>query len=73
MVAGNRVLRKDRLWREMLSSDGEDGEFVFGLSASGDGLEYRRNGLVLSHAYSILKATEVVDEEGKKLRLVKIR
>jgi hypothetical protein len=33
----------------------------------------RKNGIVLSHAYSILKATEVEDEDGKKYRLVKIR
>ncbi|KAF4977565.1 hypothetical protein FZEAL_5936 [Fusarium zealandicum] len=72
VVAGNRVLRKDRLWREMLGSDCEDGEFVFGLSASGPGDDYM-NGLVLRHAYSILKATEVENENGDKVRLVKIR
>ncbi|CAM1510473.1 Fc.00g008080.m01.CDS01 [Cosmosporella sp. VM-42] len=73
VVAGNRVLRKEKLWREMLSTDQEDGEFVFGLSATGPGEDSRKNGLVLRHAYSILKATEVEDEEGRKLRLVKIR
>ena len=73
VVAGNRVLRKERLWREMLASGGEDGEFVFGLSATGPGEDIRKNGLVLRHAYSILKATEVENEEGIKLRLVKIR
>ncbi|KAJ3522261.1 hypothetical protein NM208_g12934 [Fusarium decemcellulare] len=72
VVAGNRVLRKERLWREMLGSDGEDGEFVFGLSAAGPGEDYK-NGLVLRHAYSILKATEVEDEKGERVRLVKIR
>ncbi|KAF9771918.1 hypothetical protein IL306_010387 [Fusarium sp. DS 682] len=72
VVAGNRVLRKERLWREMLGSDGEDGEFVFGLSAGGPG-EDHNNGIVLRHAYSILKVAEVEDEEGNKVRLVKIR
>lgn len=72
VVAGNRVLRKERLWREMVGSGGEDGEFVFGLSAAGPGTD-SRNGLVLRHAYSILKATEVENEEGIKFRLVKIR
>lgn len=73
VVAGNRVLRKERLWREMIASGGEDGEFVFGLSATGPGEDIRKNGLVLRHAYSILKATEVQNEEGVKIRLVKIR
>ncbi|KAF4986831.1 hypothetical protein FGRMN_10649 [Fusarium graminum] len=72
VVAGNRVLRKERLWREMLGSDSEDGEFVFGLSAGGPGDEHN-NGIVLRHAYSILKVAEVEDEEGDKVRLVKIR
>lgn len=72
VVAGNRVLRKERLWREMVGSGSEDGAFVFGLSATGLGAD-SRNGLVLRHAYSILKATEVENEEGIKFRLVKIR
>ncbi|KAM5358030.1 hypothetical protein ACJZ2D_015669 [Fusarium nematophilum] len=72
VVAGNRVLRKERLWREMVGSENEDGEFVFGLSASGPGEDYK-NGLVLRHAYSILRATEVENEKGDKVRLVKIR
>ncbi|KAF5027785.1 hypothetical protein F66182_116 [Fusarium sp. NRRL 66182] len=72
VVAGNRVLRKERLWREMLGSDGEDGEFVFGLSAGGPG-EDHNNGIVLQHAYSVLKVAEVEDEDGNKVRLVKIR
>ncbi|KAK7423888.1 hypothetical protein QQX98_000759 [Neonectria punicea] len=73
VIAGNRVLRKERLWREMVGSGGEDGEFVFGLSPAGPGISNRRNGLVLHHAYSILKAAEVENEEGIKFRLVKIR
>lgn len=72
VVAGNSVLRKERLWREMLGSDGEDGEFVFGLSASGPGDEHK-NGITLQHAYSVLKVADVENDEGVKLRLVKIR
>ncbi|KAL6920406.1 hypothetical protein ACHAPO_000734 [Fusarium lateritium] len=72
VVAGNRVLRKERLWREMLGSDGEDGEFVFGLSAGGPGDEHK-NGIVLQHAYSVLRVAEVQNEDGAKFRLVKIR
>ncbi|KAG5661067.1 hypothetical protein KAF25_002710 [Fusarium avenaceum] len=72
VVAGNRVLRKERLWREMLGSDDEDGEFVFGLSPGGPGDEHN-NGIVLRHAYSILRVAEVEDEDANKIRLVKIR
>jgi hypothetical protein len=73
VIQGARVLRKDRLWRELVSSDRDDCEFVFGLSAMMEASASRKNGIVLSHAYSILKATEVEDEDGKKYRLVKIR
>ena len=69
----NRVLRKDRLWREMLSIDQDTGDFVFGVSAQSDAMSGHKNGLVLSHAYSVLKAVEVEDEDGKKFKLVKIR
>lgn len=72
MMQANSVLRKDRLWREMLVSDTEDSEFVFSLSASRLGT-HCSNGIVQRHAYSILKATEVEDEKGDKVRLVKIR
>ena len=75
MILASRVLRKDRLWREMLTIDQDKGEFVFGLSATSDfrDLAGRKNGLVQSHAYSVLRATEVEDEEGKKHRLIKMR
>lgn len=56
----------------MLGSDDEDGEFVFGLSAGGPGDEHN-NGIVLRHAYSILRVAEVEDEDANKIRLVKIR
>ncbi|KAH8883681.1 cysteine proteinase [Thozetella sp. PMI_491] len=70
MMETNRVLRKDRLWKELVNSDGE---FVFSLSAVGTGWDTQKSGLALGHAYSILQATEEVDEDGKKIRLVKIR
>lgn len=72
MMQANSVLRKDRLWREMLVSDTEDSEFVFSLSAMRQGTDCN-NGIVQCHAYSVLKATEVEDERGDKVRLVKIR
>jgi hypothetical protein len=69
-VATNRVLKKNKLWRELANTDGE---FVFALSAIGTGWDWIKGGLALGHAYSILRATEEVDEEGKKVRLVQIR
>ncbi|RSL67178.1 hypothetical protein CEP54_003318 [Fusarium duplospermum] len=71
-MLANSVLRKDRLWREMLVSDTEDSEFVFSLSAMRLQTDCS-NGIVQCHAYSVLKATEVEDEKGDKVRLVKIR
>lgn len=68
-VASNRVLRKDKLWKELANND----EFVFALSAIGTGWDSQKGGLALGHAYSILKAVEEVDEDGNKVRLVKIR
>ncbi|RSL99955.1 hypothetical protein CDV31_011986 [Fusarium ambrosium] len=72
MMLANSVLRKDRLWREMLVSDTEDAEFVFSLSAMRPWTDCS-NGIIQCHAYSVLKATEVEDEKGDKVRLVKIR
>ncbi|KAM0430598.1 hypothetical protein ACHAPT_005950 [Fusarium lateritium] len=72
VMAANSVLRKERLWREMLVSDGEDTEFVFSLGANRPWTDCN-NGIVQRHVYSILKATEVEDENGDKVRLVKIR
>ncbi|KAL1871867.1 hypothetical protein VTK73DRAFT_1835 [Phialemonium thermophilum] len=69
-IATNRVLKKDKLWRELVNSDGD---FVFALSAIGTGWDWKKGGLALGHAYSVLRATEEVDEEGNKVRLVKIR
>jgi hypothetical protein len=69
-IATNRVLKKDKLWKELAFSDGE---FVFALSAIGTGWDWQKGGLALGHAYSILQAREEVDEEGNKVRLVQIR
>ncbi|KAI1866996.1 hypothetical protein JX265_007572 [Neoarthrinium moseri] len=69
-IASNRVLRKDKLWKELVNSDGE---FVFALAAFGTGWDWQKSGLALGHAYSILEAREEVDEDGNKVRLVKIR
>lgn len=71
-IATNKVLRKDRLWKELSSSDGQ---FVFGLSAQS---RFNRieadSGVALGHAYTILRAVEVDAEDGKSsVRLVKIR
>jgi hypothetical protein len=71
VVAGNSVLRKDRLWRELVKSGEEDGEFVFALSAKSGWRS--TNGIQLNHAYSVLKAVEVQDDDGKRHRLVRVR
>ncbi|KAF3763923.1 hypothetical protein M406DRAFT_95460 [Cryphonectria parasitica EP155] len=67
-LANKRVLSKDRLWKELAYGDGD---FVFALSALG--YASSASGVVLGHAYSILRATEEVDEDGGKVRLVQIR
>ena len=70
-VASNRVLRKDKFWKELVNADGD---FVFSLSAVGTAWDVEtKGGLAMGHAYSVLKATEEVDEDGKKVRLVRIR
>ncbi|ORY70141.1 uncharacterized protein BCR38DRAFT_455002 [Pseudomassariella vexata] len=68
-LATNRVLSKDKLWKELFNSDGE---FVFA-PAMGTGWDWQKNGLALGHAYSILQSREEVDEDGNKVRLVQIR
>ncbi|EJT71944.1 calpain-9 [Gaeumannomyces tritici R3-111a-1] len=66
----NRVLNKDKLWRELVN---DAGDFVFALSAMGTGWDSNANGLALNHAYSILKAVEEVGENGDRVKLVQIR
>ncbi|KAK9417993.1 hypothetical protein SUNI508_08422 [Seiridium unicorne] len=69
-LESNRVLRKDKLWKELVSSEGE---YVFALAAMSQGWDWKRSGLALGHAYSILQSREEVDEDGNKVRLVQIR
>jgi hypothetical protein len=68
----NRILSKERLWKELLQVNKE---FLFSAGSPGqfgDDSDTRR-GLALGHAYSVIKAVEEEDEEGKKHRLVLIR
>ncbi|KAL9561422.1 hypothetical protein ACKAV7_014777 [Fusarium commune] len=70
VIQGDRVLRKERLWRELLGSG--EGDFLFSLSTGSQGNKYR-NGLILRHDYSILHAIQIEDELGNTVSLVKIR
>lgn len=73
-ILTNRVLRKEKLWEELIKV-GKD--FLFSASSpssspygnDSDALK----GLALSHAYSVLKAVDEEDENGKKYRLILIR
>jgi len=70
-VFTNRILSKDKLWRELLNVNKE---FIFAASSPGWGSDREaRQGVTLNHAYSILKAVEVAGEDGEKVRLVLIR
>jgi len=65
------VLNKDKFWKELVNAEQD---FVFACSVVGDSAyDEQKGGLVTGHAYSILKATEEVDEDGNKVRLVLIR
>jgi Calpain family cysteine protease len=71
----NTILSKEKLWKELLNSDKE---FVFGVSSyrltkEGRDDDNSRRGLPLGHAYSVLRAVEEEDVDGKKVRLVLIR
>lgn len=70
-IATKSVLSKDKLWEELSFGDGD---FVFSLS-SGKARppSIHTSGVSKEHAYSILHATEEADEDGNKLRFVKIR
>lgn len=72
VVMTNRILSKERLWKELLEVNKQ---FLFAASSPGsygDDSDARK-GLALSHAYSILKVAEEEDEDGHKHRLVQIR
>jgi hypothetical protein len=66
----NKVLNRERLWQELVNNK----DFVF--AASSPWLESKAEGmkgLTLNHSYSIVRATEESDEDGKRLKLVLIR
>jgi hypothetical protein len=69
-IASNRILNKNKLWKELVNSDGD---FVFALVAFGSGWDWHKSGIPLGHAYSILEAREELDENDNKVRLVQIR
>lgn len=69
----SRVLRKDKLWRELVQVDQDHGEFVYGLSAGYNPEALEHNGIVLNHAYAIVRAVEVEDDKGNRVKLLKIR
>jgi hypothetical protein len=70
-IMTNKILNKQKLWKELRN---EDKEFVFAASSPWLGKDSEsRQGLALSHAYSVLKAVEEVGEDDKKVQLVLIR
>ncbi|CAI6091084.1 unnamed protein product [Clonostachys chloroleuca] len=73
VVLTSRVLRKDKLWHELRQVDQDDGQFVYGLAASFGVGTGERNGLMLNHAYSVIKAVEIEDATGRKVKLLQIR
>ena len=71
-IPTNKVLSKERLWKELLN---ENQDFIFGCSSPdsfGDGTNERK-GLALNHAYSIRRAVEAEGKDGKRVRLLLIR
>ncbi|KAF1976670.1 cysteine proteinase [Bimuria novae-zelandiae CBS 107.79] len=71
-IKTNRVLSKERLWQELKQVNQQ---FLFSASSPGsygDDSDARQ-GLALSHAYSIIKAVDEKDEDGTPHRLVLIR
>jgi hypothetical protein len=67
----NKILSKQKLWKELVN---ENKEFVFAASSPWLGKDTEsRQGLALSHAYSVLRAVEEVGEDDKKVQLVLIR
>lgn len=71
-ILTDRVLSKERLWKELLQVNKE---FLFAASSPGSYGDdsYARRGLALSHAYSVLRAVDVEGPDGKNNRLVLIR
>ncbi|KAM7204840.1 putative calpain family cysteine protease [Rhypophila sp. PSN 637] len=70
-VKVNSILNKDKFWNQLVNVDGD---FVFSCCCAEDNAAHdHKGGMPTKHAYSILKATEEVDEDGNKVRLVLIR
>ncbi|KAF1814754.1 cysteine proteinase, partial [Eremomyces bilateralis CBS 781.70] len=67
----SKILRKERLWKEMLNPNKE---FVFTVSSSSPTPEQDHSrGIPTCHGYSILRATEETSDDGEVFRLVKVR
>ena len=68
----DRVFSREKLWRELVN---EDKEFLFSVTSvpSRYYASSWKNSLATYHAYSLLAAVEEVGEDGKPVRLVKIR
>ncbi|USP75545.1 hypothetical protein yc1106_02819 [Curvularia clavata] len=73
-ILTNRVLSKEKLWKELLQVGKE---FLFSASSPTSSVfgvqSDSLRGLALGHAYSVLKAVEEQDKDGKSHRLVMIR
>jgi len=71
-ILTDRILSKQRLWKELLQVNKE---FLFSASSPGSYGDdsHARRGLALNHAYSVLKAVDAEDEDGKSHRLVLVR
>jgi hypothetical protein len=70
-ISTNKILSKQKLWQELLNVNKD---FVFAAASPSLGSDSEtRQGLALSHAYSVLKAVEEVGEDDKKVRLVLLR
>lgn len=65
-------MSKEKLWQELLRANKD---FIFTIATPGSqgGDSDYRNGLTSEHAYTVLKAVEHKDENGKNVRLVLIR
>jgi hypothetical protein len=71
-LATNKVLSREKLWQDLLNANKDFVIAAASLSPYGSDADAKR-GIALNHAYSVLKATEETDEDGKKVRLVMIR
>jgi len=71
-LATNKVLSREKLWQDLLNVNKDFVIAASSLSSYGSDSDAKR-GIALNHAYSVLKATEETDEDGKKVRLVMIR